>query len=544
MTQPREGVTEGQGDPALTIGSILAQSTARAPGRAAIEEGDRVLTFAQLLEQAQRLASCLADLGIGKGDTVALLLPNCSAFIVAHYALARMGAVIAPVNAQLKGRLLREALELTEAACVVTTAAFEGALHALSPRPSALRFTLSLNEDAAASGEIAVSAPTTSGFERSGPPRLWKDLSARDPKAEVGPHDPAILFTTSGTTGKPKGILVTHHQAVVGITAWLPRWRYDPDTACMMVAPFFHVIYNPLIIGAHLCLGRAVVLGNLQTRAAAREVERTRATAISGSPALLIQLLNDRAIAERDLSSLRAIIFGTAPTPVPIIQGLRRRLPAATLYNCYGLTETCTAVSCLGSDEMEGRETSVGRPFACVETSIRDPEHRELPRGEIGELYLRGPHVIKSYYKAPEANATRFHDGWLRTGDIGYFDQDSYLYLLGRSDDMINVGGEKIYPRDIENVLFKHPGVFDAAVVAVEDVARGQVVKAFVVPSEGQTLDLASLRQLCIKSLPPAFVPRSYEIVDELPRTAVGKVLRRELARGASESKDRKPAVP
>jgi len=412
----------------------------------------------------------------------------------------------------------------------------------LSPRPSALRFTVTVNDDADPQGEIAVSATSANGFERSGPSRPWKELSASDPGIDVGPHDPAILFTTSGTTGKPKGILVTHHQAVVGITAWLPYWRYDQDTACIMVAPYFHVIYNPLIIGAHLCLGRAVVLGNLQARSAAREVERTRATAISGSPALLIQLLNDRVIAERDLSSLRAVIFGTAPTPVPIIQGLRRRLPRATLYNCYGLTETCTAVSVLPSDQMEGRENSVGRPFPCVETSIRDPEHRALPAGEIGELYLRGPHVIKSYYKAPEANATRFHEGWLRTGDIGYFDPDSYLYLLGRADDMINVGGEKIYPRDIENVLYKHPGVFDAAAVAVEDAARGQVVKAFVVPSEGQTLDLASLRQLCVRSLPPAFVPRSFEVVQELPRTPVGKVLRRELARGGARGSGAPPA--
>src|SRR5262245_61169092 len=215
MTQSKQGVTGGEANPGLTLGSILAQSAARAPGRAAVEEGDRVLTFTELLEQAQRLASGLADLGIGKGDTVALVLPNCSAFIVAHYALARMGAVIAPVNSQLKSRLLREALELTEAACVITTAALEGTLHGLSPTPSTLRFPLTVNDDAAPGGEIAVSAASESGFARSGPPRPWKELSARDPGAHVGPHDPAILFTTSGTTGKPKGILVTHQQAVV-----------------------------------------------------------------------------------------------------------------------------------------------------------------------------------------------------------------------------------------------------------------------------------------------------------------------------------------
>src|SRR5262245_10992981 len=167
MTQSKQGVTGGEANPGLTIGSILARSAARAPGRAAVEEGARVLTFADLLEQAERLASCLTDLGIGKGDTVALVLPNCSAFIVAHYALARMGAVIAPVNAQLKSRLLREALELTEAACVVTTAALEGALQGLSPRPSALRFTVTVNDDADPSGEIAVSAATAGGFQRS-----------------------------------------------------------------------------------------------------------------------------------------------------------------------------------------------------------------------------------------------------------------------------------------------------------------------------------------------------------------------------------------
>ena len=246
----------------------------------------------------------------------------------------------------------------------------------------------------------------------------------------------------------------------------------------MMVAPFFHVVYNPLVLGAHRQGGAAAIPANLQARVAVREAERSRATAIMGTPFFFMQLLNDRRQRAPDLGAIETVIYGAAPTPVPVIRALRERFPGARLFNCYGLTETCSAVSCLASDELEGHEGSVGRAHPGVEVSIRGEDHRELGPGEVGEVYCRGANVITGYYKAPEADTTRFHAGCSYRRHV-------HLSWTGtstarRCDDLINVAGEKAYPSEVEAVPI---GIrtFDAAVTVVPDAAKGRR-EAFVVP--------------------------------------------------------------
>jgi len=511
-----------------SIGEVIRTSARVFPDRIATHEGETALTYSQLDERVRREISYFKSLGIGAGDTVALLLGNGQPFVLAHYALASLGAAVAPLNPQLRGRLLGEMIDLSEATCLVTSADQQEMLTHIDPMPERLTRVIYADGGPEPSTPLTLSsAATVSETPCEGV--ALSTFPVDDGAIEVEPDSPAIVFLTSGTTGKPKGILVTHRQALLGLEAWVERWGFDESTICLMVAPFFHVVYNPLVLGTHLAGGKSVVLKNLTPRAAMGEVERMRPNAIMGTPAIFTQLLNDRASKSRDLSSLDTIIYGAAPTSVPVIRGLQEKFPQAQLYNCYGLTETCSALSCMSSEDLKGREASVGRAHPKVEVSVRDNDNVAVAQGELGEVCCRGPHVITSYFNAPEANATRFFDDWLRTGDVGYLDEEGFLYLMGRSDDVINVAGEKVYPRDIEHVLFQHPDVHDVAVVGVKNDSKGQSVKAFIVPRDKSGVDIKTLKRFCITELPAAFVPRIYETLDELPRNPSGKVLRRQL---------------
>ena len=511
-----------------SIGAVIRQSAHSFSQRVAMHEGETALTYAELDERVRREISYFRSLGIGAGDTVALLLGNGQPFVLAHYALTSMGAAVAPLNPQLRGRLLGEMIDLSDATCLVTSSELREMLLHIEEMPE--RLTRVVYADGGPEPDKPLTLATAASVqEEPGDPVFLSDFRADEAEISVDPDAPAIVFLTSGTTGKPKGIMVTHRQALLGLEAWVERWSFDESTVCLMVAPFFHVVYNPLVLGCHLAGGTSVVLTTLTPRAAMTEVERMHPNAIMGTPAIFTQLLNDRASKSRDLSSLDTIIYGAAPTSVPVIRGLQEKFPQAKLYNCYGLTETCSALSCMGSEDLKGREDSVGRAHPLVEVAIRDQENQAVATGELGEVCCRGPHVIRAYFNAPEANATRFFDDWLRTGDIGYLDEDGFLYLMGRSDDVINVAGEKVYPRDIEHVLFQHPEVHDVAVVGVKNDSKGQSVKAFIVPREKRGVDVKALKRFCITELPAAFVPRIYETLDELPRNPSGKVLRRQL---------------
>jgi acyl-CoA synthetase (AMP-forming)/AMP-acid ligase II len=465
----------------------------------------------------------LSRLGAGRGEKVALLLENSPEFIAAHYALASLGAVIVPLNQYLPVHAQADALDMCGATLAVTRPSFWRALED-SGRQTPLRRALLLESR---DGGLWVQT-VARGSGGAADPQALDGLPEDPVPGGPGPDDDGVLFLTSGTTGTPKGIRVTHRQVLFGLDAWVTKWAYRAETVSLMVAPFFHVVYNPLVLGAHRRGGAVAIPASLQMRAVMREVEHSRVTSIMGTPFFYMQFLNDRAQA-RDLSTIDTVIYGAAETPVPVIRSLQRRFPAARLFNCYGLTEACSAVSCLGSDELFGRESSVGRAHPGVEISIRDDEHKELPPGEPGQVCCRGPNVITGYYKAPQADATRFRDGWLLTGDIGYLDREAFLYLLGRSDDLMNVGGDKAYPCDVENVLHGHPDVLDAAVSVIPDPARGQVVKAYIVPREGR-VDLADLKRFCIQNLSAAFVPRVFALVQALPRNPSGKIVRRQLA--------------
>jgi acyl-CoA synthetase (AMP-forming)/AMP-acid ligase II len=510
-----------------SVASILWEAARRTPDAPAIAGHAFAWPYGRLAGATRDLVAALQAAGIAPGSAVALLCENSPAFVAAHYALSSAGAVVAPVNHNLRGRALQDALETGRVRWVVASRRGLEAWRSLPARPEGVTECLVLSGKG---GEVLGLASATGGGPL--PPLRAASL------LELREDEPALQFLSSGTTGRPKAIRLSHRQALAGLDAWADRWSFEASTRSLMVAPFFHVVYDPLVLGTHRRGGAVVLADSPTTRGASAAVEALSVTDMMGTPAFFVQLLQDQASLSRDLTSLRSLIYGAAPTPVPVIQALRGRFPGARLYNCYGLTETASAVSCLGSEELEGREASVGRPHSGVEVSIRDEERSALPAGQTGEVFCRGPNVIDEYYSAHSTERARFHEGWLATGDIGYLDPGGYLYLLGRRDDVINVSGEKIYPCEVENAIHEHPDVLEAAVSVVEDPVRGQAVRAHVVPREGRPLDLAGLRRFCRDRLPACFVPRQLELVAKLPRNASGKLVRTELVAAGEQARD------
>jgi len=511
---------------ASTLDGILREAAERYRDRTALIHGDLRLSFGELLELTERFACFLAGLGIEKGDSVALYLPNSPQFVIAHYALASIGAVVVPVNVHIGGSVLRYILEKCDAAAVITSPAAVRQIQAMEDMPQRLRAILvaSGGDTGMTSWQVGL-APLASGTgETTGQPLA--NFTRLGEMSSVDPDDDAIIFFTSGTTGRPKGILVTHRQALIGLDCWADRWGFSPETVSLMVAPFFHVVYNPLVVGAHRHGGCAVVLDRLSVRSAFREVERSSVTAIMGNPSVFIQLLNDPRSLEHNLGSLDTLIYGAAPTTVPVIRSLREKFPGAKMYNCYGLSETCSAVSCLGPEDTDTRPDSIGRPHSSMQVMIMSEDGDPVSVGKIGEICCRGSNVMKGYYKAPEETRGRYTRGWLKTGDLGYVDESGYLYILDRVDDLIIISGEKIYPSEVERTLGEHSAVADVAVVGHRHPTKGHLVKAYVVPREGAVLTEGDLRRFCVERMSPVCVPKILEIVASLPRNPSGKVLR------------------
>ncbi|MDP6538926.1 MAG: class I adenylate-forming enzyme family protein [Planctomycetota bacterium] len=505
-----------------TIASILLTAEGVHARRPALLVGEEALDFATLADGARRLATHLAGVGVGQGSRVALVLRNGTGFVTAHYAVALLGAVAVPLSPDLDERQRRAILERADVTCSLCSTDLADGTGAGSPGGMDRTARIVLP---ASGASLALRAP-------DGSVESLEQTAALARPAPSAPQDPAVLFFTSGTTGAPKGVQLTHAQVLFGLDAWVERWSFDERTRSLMAAPFFHVVYNPLVLGAHRCGGAAVVPASPAVGAVAAAVERHAVTALMGTPALMRQLAGERWSRRHDLSSLESLIYGAAPTPPEVIRALGERFPHAERFNCYGMTETSSALTCLGGREVDGREGSVGRAHPGVSLRIVDAEGRDLPPGEAGEVCARGPNVIDAYVGAPRLDAQRFLDGWLRTGDLGVLDADGRLTLRDRLDDQINVAGEKFYPFQIEAVLAAAPGVGDVAAVGVADALRGRVVHAFVTPEGEEDVDLEDLRRRCIDGLPACIVPRRITLLDDLPRNPSGKVDRRLLASG------------
>ncbi len=504
------------------------------------------MTYRQLNEKVDRMATALYQLGVRKGDRVAVMLPNSPHYIIAFFACMRLGAIVVNTNPTYTGRELQHQLHDSGAETIILLNIFWPRLREVRSETPVKRVIVAHVFDTLGfpSNILVKSAQKkTPEWVEVTPEQdifffqhLLEKYGPTPPKVNMNPDDVALFQYTGGTTGLPKAAMLTHRNLIantVQVASWLTRGQ--PGGEKMMAAiPFFHVygMTVAMLYSIHIGAEIVIVPSPRPIDNVMNVIQRERCTLFPGVPAMYIGIINHPKVHEYDLRSVKACISGSAPLPMEV-QEKFGQLTGGRLVEGFGMTEASPVTHC-NPVFGERRAGSIGIPLPDTEAKVIDIDNgQEIPPGSdaTGELCVRGPQVMKGYWQRPDETAqTIDSEGWLHTGDIARVDKDGYFYIVDRKKDMINVGGLKVLPRDVEEVLFMHPKVVEAVVVGIPHPQRGDdTVKAFIVPKPGEQPTAEEIKEFCKLHLAPYKVPREIEFRTELPKTLVGKVLRRVL---------------
>lgn len=534
--------------PAHPVYGFLDQSARRYPDHVAlIQVGpkfDRRITFAQLDEYSDRFARALADRGLRPGDRAAVMLPNNPQYVIAAYGIWKAGGVLVQVNPLYKGKDLAFVLKDSGARFAVGISRLYRDLDEVRPHtdlqtaivtnvhdffPAKWRLLYGLLR-AKKEGDVIPSGPGIVPF------MAMLRAKRLEQRMVASADDPAVLQYTGGTTGIPKAATLTHRNIVANCIQarhWLTDLKEGQERV-LSVVPFFHV-YG-LTICMNLCVAIAatnimLLMRMFEVKTVVEAVPKYRPTIFPGVPAMYLAINQLRDVERYDLKSIRACVSGAAPLPVEV-QRRFEELTGGRLVEGFGMSEASPLTHANPIYGMR-KAGSIGIPISSTDARIVDAETgtRDLPPGEVGEMVVRGPQVMKGYWNNPAETAQTVRDGWLHTGDIARMDEDGYFYIEDRKKDMVNIRGLKVFPREIEEVLYEHPKVKEAAVAGIRHRIRGEMLVAHVVPRNGGDPRALrrELRDFCAQRLAPYKVPRRFEIVSEIPKTLIGKALRREI---------------
>ncbi|WP_333659873.1 long-chain fatty acid--CoA ligase [Meiothermus cerbereus] len=539
--------------PEAPLWKLLADSAQKYPDNVALEFMGKVIGYRQLWESVLKFAGALRAQGVQPGDRVAIMLPNSPQFVIAFYGTLAAGGICVNVNPLYTPRELRHQLSDAGAETLIildmlwpryaeieedvpVKRVFTTGIQDYLPFPKNLLFPLKARRE-----KRWVTLPQH-------PKRLdfSKALRSATPVAEPYPAKPdevALLQYTGGTTGLSKGAMLTHRNLVANtyqVIAWGGEEvkEFEGKGVMLGAIPFFHVYGMTVGMNYGLAGGyKIVLLPRPEVKPCIEAIEKHGVTHFPGVPTLYIGFINFPGIEKRKVGTVRVCISGSAALPVEVAKKFEA-LTGGKLVEGYGLTE---AAPCTHCNPLSGlrKMGSIGIPMPGIDAKVLDENLHELPPGEVGELAVRGPNIMLGYWQRPDETAKTIKIDWLLTGDMARMDEDGYFYIVDRKKDMIIAGGYNIYPREVEEVLFAHPGVAEAAVVGLPDEYRGETVAAFVVPKPGITLSSEELDKYCRENLAAYKVPRIYEIRSELPKTAVGKVLRRELREAALKQRQK-----
>jgi HIP---CoA ligase len=518
-----------------TIPAMAAAAASRFGDRPAIAEGEARLSYAELFEQARTFGAALVASGVEPGDRVAIWAFNSAEWVIAVLGLLQAGAVLIPVNTRFKGAEAADLLRRGRARLLVTVTGFLDTDYVAMLQGAGVELP-DLATTVIARGDAPASTEPWDGFLARATAAGRAELDKR--RAAVGPDDPSDILFTSGTTGVPKGVVMTEARTLGVATDWVRMTGLSPEDRYLMVNPYFHMFGLKAGILACLAAGAAMLPQAVfdVDRVLARVAEEG-VTVLPGPPTLYQALLDHPDRGRHDLSSLRVAVTGAADIPVELIRRLDAELPFSTIITGYGLTEAGTVTATSPYDDPETIATTVGRPRPGFELRLVDGEGEEVKPGEIGEIAVRGRTVMAGYLDDPEATEqTLSADGWLRTGDLGVIDERDCLRIVGRAKDMFIVGGFNVYPAEIENTLLRHPDVKQAAVVGIPDARLGEVGMAFVVTRSGDRAAAAPILAWCREQMANYKVPRAIDVLDELPLNATGKVMKDVLRVRAGES--------
>ena len=529
-----------------TVPGLVASGVARFGDAEALVDGDLRLTFAQLAERVEHSTRAAMAAGVEPGDRVAIWAPNVWEWIVAALGALGAGGVLVPINTRFKGGEAGYVLEKSGAKVLLTVNGFlgfdyVGMLRTAMPGDSGGAGTgpvpglPALEKIVVLRGDAPEGTETWEHYLEAGGAIDPADAAART--AAVRPEDLSDIIFTSGTTGRPKGVMVTHAQTLRVFETWSSFVGLTEGDRYLVVMPFFHTFgYKAGWMAALMRGATTVPQAVFDVDEVLRNVEKERISMLPGAPTLYMAILEHPDRAQYDLSSLRLAVTGAAAVPVEMIKRMRTELTFETILTAYGLTEcTGTATICRPEDDPETIANTSGRAIPDVEVLVVDDDGHEVPRGEPGEVVVRGYNVMLGYFEDAEQTAETIDaDGWLHTGDIGVMDERGYLDITDRKKDMIIRGGENIYPAEVENLLLGHGGIAQAAVVGVPDERFGEVVMAYVISRAGADVDPAEVIEWARANMANYKVPKFVEVVDELPLNASGKVLKFELRERAS----------
>ena len=520
---------------------MFAASARRAPDRTAIRYFDSALTWSEVDRLSDALAVGLAGLGVRPGDRVGVYLQNVPQFVIAMVAAWKAGAIMVSINPMYKRRELAEILNDSGATALVALDSLYGDVAADVVPDTGVAAVVTTSPLDLLAPEEAAAIPLLAGVERArheGTHDLLELARAHDGETPapvaLGPDDVAFLTYTSGTTGPPKGAMNTHGNVVFNAQSYRDWMRLDEDDSVFGAAPLFHITG---LIG-HVAVAMLVPMPLLlfyrfDPGVALDIAERHRPTFTIAAITAFIAMLHHPSAADRDISSLVKLYSGGAPIPAAAVEAFEATF-GLYIRNGYGLTETTSPSHVVPLDrrapvDESSGALSVGVPLFNTVVRIVGEDGEELPPGEIGEFVTSGPQVVPGYWEKPEETENALPGGALRTGDVGFMDPEGWFYLVDRKKDQINASGYKVWPREVEDVLYGHEAVREAAVVGVPDEYRGETVKAFVSLKEGRSADADELMAFCKERMAAYKYPRQVEILDEIPKTATGKILRREL---------------
>jgi len=537
--------------PMKTLPDYLRETAEQFGDRIAIDFLGKTVTFRELYEQAMTFAHYLRGLGVKEGDRVAVMLSNCPQAVISYYGTLLAGGIVVQTNPLYTEYELEYQLNDSGASVLVTMDLLYPKAIAMKGKTAVKHWIVTRMQDYLPTikkwlyplvrwkqkmPSVRVDEGESVHLFRS----IVSRLETAPLQVAIDPmEDIALLQYTGGTTGHPKAAMLTHHNLIAN-TLMCAHWVYKCEKGketVLGILPFFHVYGMTTVMNlAIMQASKMVLLPRFDVKQTLKTIERTRPTMFPGAPTMYIALLNDPDLSKYDLSSINVCISGSAPLPVEV-QEQFERVTGGKLIEGYGLTEASPVTHSNFLWDGERVKGSIGVPWPDTEAKIVSLETgEEVKPGEIGELVVRGPQVMKGYWNRPEETEQVLRDGWLYTGDIGYMDERGYFYIVDRKKDVIIAGGYNIYPREVEEVLYEHPKVQEAAVIGVPDPYRGETVKAFIVLKPGEECSEQELDAFMRERLAAYKVPRLYEFRSELPKTAVGKILRRVLVEEEKKS--------
>jgi long-chain acyl-CoA synthetase len=491
---------------------ILLQHIEHQPEKAITIYEGRETSYRQLAEKACRLGSYFRSKGLNQGDAVAVLLGNTDVFVTCYFACQAAGVSVLPINTRLAPREIEYILNHSEAKLLVYDQEFSETVEELLPSLPFLTHFIHVGGESVLRGIDIQQAI---------------DESEEMPAVVCQGEDTAVIFYTSGTTGRPKGVMLSHDNCEAIAKMWAEAMELTKFERVLIVAPLFHCAAAHVFMLPTIQAGGTLVIEKgFSPRQTMEALQQHKITVFFGVPAMYTLLLNQPDLHALHVPHLRMLTYGAAPMPYELIKKVKQIFPQAKVQNLYGQTENAPGATTLKDPHALTKIGSVGQPLPGCEVCIVDDEGFEVPVGEVGEIAIKGPHVMKGYLKNPEATALAMRNGWMLSGDLGRMDEEGFLYIVDRKKDMIIRGGENIYPIEVEEVLFEIPTVLEAAVIGMPHEVYGEVPKACVVVKEGNTLTEQEVIQFCEKRLARYKVPVQVEFLESLPRNASGKVLK------------------